>query len=218
MATIIQKFRAEYNALVNAIHRCHNPNNIAYKRYGARGIKVSAEWRNLATGFPAFLKHLGPRPGSKYSLDRINNHGNYEPGNVRWTDRKTQQNNIRKKCRNVTDLGWGIGYSKLRGHGRGIGRRLSALVPFDGRVQTVADWAEELGIKRATIRQRLEQGLTPEQAMDPKLNYGARNKPMGEQPVAAPHLDPDHLALMRTLDRAVAALTKAMDQLGKTLH
>lgn len=218
MASLTKNFKAEYCALINAIHRCHNPKNIAYKRYGARGIQVSAEWRSPTTGFPAFLGHIGPRPGPGFSLDRIDNDGNYEPGNVRWSDRATQQNNIRKKRQNVTDLGWGIGLSKPRGQGRGVGRRPSALVPYNGRVQTVADWAQELAIKRATIRQRLEQGLTPEQAMDPRMNYGARNKSTGEQPVAAPHLEPDHVALMKTLDAAITALTKAMDQLGGTLH
>jgi hypothetical protein len=77
--------------------RCHNPDNEFYDRYGGRGIRVYAGW---VYDFVAFrdwvLENLGPRPAGR-SLDRKNNNGNYEPGNLRWATPKEQANNRRKK-------------------------------------------------------------------------------------------------------------------------
>ncbi|MET8113722.1 hypothetical protein [Streptomyces prasinus] len=74
------------------IKRCENPNNHAYARYGGRGISVHPEWR---ANFGAFLRDVGRRPSPDLSLDRIDNDGNYEPGNVRWATAKQQANNRR---------------------------------------------------------------------------------------------------------------------------
>lgn len=78
------------------IKRCQNPNHHAYARYGGRGIQVCAEWRK---DFAAFLRDVGHRPSPDLSLDRINNDGNYEPGNVRWATRQQQANNRRTSRR-----------------------------------------------------------------------------------------------------------------------
>lgn len=68
----------EFHAYNAAKQRCTNPNNSAYPDYGGRGIKF------LFTSFEQFFKHIGPRPTPKHRLDRENNDGNYEVGNVRW--------------------------------------------------------------------------------------------------------------------------------------
>ena len=75
------------------IKRCENPRDKAYKHYGARGIEVCKEWRE---SFEAFLEDVGECPQPGYSLDRINNDGNYEPGNVRWATQSQQVNNSRR--------------------------------------------------------------------------------------------------------------------------
>jgi len=82
----------EYRAIRRAVDRCHNPNNPDFRIYGARGIVVCAEWR---ADFAAFFAHVGPRPSSKHSLDRIDVNGNYEPGNVRWATATEQALNRR---------------------------------------------------------------------------------------------------------------------------
>lgn len=73
------------------IDRCNNPNNKRYNRYGGRGIKVCKEWLGT-NGFQNFYTYIGDKPFSK-TLDRINNDGDYEPGNVRWADYYTQRVN-----------------------------------------------------------------------------------------------------------------------------
>lgn len=80
--------------------RCFSINSKAYKNYGGRGITVCEEWKNNFQSFYDYVSKL-PHYGEKgYSLDRINNDGNYEPGNVRWATRSEQNLNRRKRINN----------------------------------------------------------------------------------------------------------------------
>lgn len=81
-------------------YRCMNPLNKNYKDYGGRGIKVCNEWME---SFESFISDVGYRPSESHSLDRIDNDGNYEPGNVRWATVLEQANNRRKKGALKTD-------------------------------------------------------------------------------------------------------------------
>jgi hypothetical protein len=83
----------EYGVWLGMKSRCYDPGCNNYKRYGARGISVCKEWRS---SFTAFLDHVGKRPSSEHSLDRIDNSGNYQPGNVRWATRMEQRRNSRQ--------------------------------------------------------------------------------------------------------------------------
>lgn len=104
------KLKPIWNAILN---RCTNPNDSAYKNYGGRGIKVCDRWRE---SYQNFLADLGPKPSKKHSIDRINNDGHYEPGNVKWATRIQQQNNT----------------------------RTNKLITYKGKTQSLSMWCREL--------------------------------------------------------------------------
>jgi hypothetical protein len=88
-----------------------------------------------AHDFDAFLDDMGPCPEG-YSLDRINVNGHYEPENCRWASWKTQSNN----------------------------KRTNVNIEFNGRTQTIAEWAREIGLKVDTLFKRLQR-MGPELAL-----------------------------------------------------
>lgn len=115
----------EYQVWASMKERCNNPNTANFSDYGGRGIEVCARWNDYAM----FIADMGRRPVG-CSIDRINNAGNYEPGNCRWATRKEQNRNTRK--------------NKMLTHA--------------GAVRCIAEWADETGINETIIRQRLSLG------------------------------------------------------------
>lgn len=112
----------------NMIHRCEDPRAKGYERYGGRGIKVCEEWHNYPT-FKEWAMNNGY--ADNLTIDRIDNHGNYEPSNCRWATAKEQQNNTSYN-HNIT---------------------------MNGETKTITEWAEIYGIKRTTINARIRRGM-----------------------------------------------------------
>lgn len=106
--------------------RCQNPNADKFKHYGGRGIRVCDRWQS----FENFFADMGHPPTPKHELDRMDNEGHYEPGNVRWATRKQQVRNTR-----VTKLSEAL-VTDLRAHVASGGRTM--------------DWARTNGINPQT--------------------------------------------------------------------
>jgi|GEM_PF-2034354 len=83
-----------YRCWQDMLARCLNPNHRSFSHYGGRGITVCKRWQH-EHGFENFHCHMGNPSRPDLSLDRINNDGNYEPGNVRWATRAEQRANQR---------------------------------------------------------------------------------------------------------------------------
>lgn len=82
---------------MNMRRRCYDEKFPGYKRWGGRGITVCDSWRDDYTAFAADIRsEIGERPSDQHSLDRTDNNGNYEPGNVRWATSQDQMRNRRK--------------------------------------------------------------------------------------------------------------------------
>lgn len=131
----------------NMVRRCADPNDAHFHCYGGRGIRVCERWLDFSnyisdTGLPPF-------PGAE--LDRIDNDGNYEPGNVRWVTRTQNRNN----------------------------QRDNIMVNFNGKTMTIAEWAREIGLKYDTLVTRYRRGWNVSRMMSAKLEKQSRTtKPL----------------------------------------
>jgi hypothetical protein len=94
---------SEYRAWYSMIYRCYSSKCTSYTHYGARKIRVCDRWR---TSFLNFLEDMGRKPSPSFSLERINNDGNYEPKNCKWATRNEQSNNTRSAQRKRVKLVW----------------------------------------------------------------------------------------------------------------
>jgi len=114
----------EYHVWREMRQRCLNQRNKNWPYYGGRGIQIHSAWNS----FELFFKNIGPRPSSLHTLERKNNSGDYEPGNVCWATREVQANN----------------------------RRSTIRITHDGVTMTRAEWARKLGIPYFTLRSRMD--------------------------------------------------------------
>ena len=118
-----------YHSWSGMVSRCTNPNGPNWEQYGGRGIKVCERWKV----FINFLEDMGPCPPG-LTIERIDNDGDYVPGNCCWATRKAQSRN----------------------------RRGNRVFTIDGVTKTLNEWAVTYGVDRRLIAQRLKDGWRPE--------------------------------------------------------
>lgn len=132
-----------YKRWIHMKQRCYDPNLKMYKYYGGRGIKVCDEWRNNYEAFREWAYENGyddSLPARECSLDRIDSNGDYEPGNCRWTDIYTQNNN----------------------------KSDNRLITLNGETKTLAQWVRATGINRSTLENRIIRwGYDAEKLLSP---------------------------------------------------
>lgn len=85
----------EYKTWKSMRDRCQNSSRADFKYYGARGIKICKRWLQ----YENFLADMGRRPAKGYSIERINNEGNYTPSNCKWATHVEQMNNTSRTRR-----------------------------------------------------------------------------------------------------------------------
>lgn len=116
--------------------RCYNEKVERYPRYGGRGITVCDRWRS----FESFYKDMGDIPAPGYSLGRIDNDGNYGPGNCRWETAKEQ--------------GWNKSGTVRLDH--------------NGESLSIAEWADRTGLGYSKIMQRVRRGEQSDNVLSPE--------------------------------------------------
>lgn len=119
--------------------RCYNPNSKDYCYYGKRGIAICERWNK----FENFLEDMGEPPTNKHSIDRINNDGNYEPNNCRWTTQREQIKNSRPRLHHSTGIK-GITYTKNHNYRvRSQGRYIGSFQTLDLAKNALNEWDED---------------------------------------------------------------------------
>lgn len=142
------------NIWKNMKQRCNNPKNPAYNNYGAKGIKVCKEWEESSAEF--FKWALSNGYTDDLTIDRIDSTGNYEPSNCRWIP--LSENSRRPHVGRKGNNGGGHFFP----------------ITYNGKTQTIKEWAKELGINYTTLHKRIRtNGWSVEKAFNTKIQRRA---------------------------------------------
>lgn len=178
-----------YNTWNSMIQRCYNPNHKAYKYYGGRGVKVCDSW---LSSFWNFVEDMGEKQEG-YTLDRMDNDGNYEPSNCKWSTKSEQSRNTRNNILYElegevlieTDTAQALGISvkaliyrrkrnlsqkRLMTKGKLLGSK-PVYLTVEGKTMHIAAWARETGQRDYNISRRKRRGWS-----DYECVYGRKKR------------------------------------------
>jgi hypothetical protein len=140
----------EHNTYRAAKTRCTNPNVPEFHHYGGRGIKF------LFNCFEEFFAEVGKKPSPHHSLDRIDNNGHYEKGNVRWATKKEQGDN----------------------------RRTNVVITYQGQTKNLKEWAEYLGIPYGRVNARNQSGFCQDCTLSTEIKIECRHNQRKRKPAS----------------------------------
>lgn len=144
------RYMRAYRIWKHVKNRCFNKNDRNYRRYGGRGITMCERWRN---SFPLFLEDMCGECPPGYSIERIDNNGNYEPANCKWIPHREQAKN----------------------------REVSRKFTINGETKTKPQWCDIFGLSTKTVSARIRLGWPEERLFAPKRNQKARLLPRNKR-------------------------------------
>lgn len=180
-----------HQAWCSMIQRCKDENHHKYHRYGGRGIKVCDEWHTY-TNFRDWARSNGF--ANDLTIDRINNDGNYEPSNCRWTTGDVQK------------------YNRSNNH----------LIEHKGETKALGQWATQYNINPETLRVRIKSGWDIERALTypnrqkGKVPYEKRTYGKSPRPVVKMDLNGQQIETFRSVREA--ALNTGISEKGLYGH
>lgn len=118
----------EYKSWQGMKDRCYKTSHQNYPNYGGRGITICDRWLK---SFANFYEDMGNKPTSNHSIDRIDNDGDYEPNNCKWSTRREQASN----------------------------RRSNILFTINSETKTLKQWCDQKGLKYKTVHARIVRGI-----------------------------------------------------------
>lgn len=142
-------YPSEYTSWRTMHERCEDTRHKNFPNYGGRGIKICSTWST----FDNFIRDMGRKPDPKFTIERNDVNGNYEPGNCRWISRADQGRNMRS----------------------------SVYVTYQGKKMLLLDVVNELGLSRSVVYGRLKNGWSLETALAlpvRQVTKGGRKKPV----------------------------------------
>jgi len=125
-----------YLSMLNRTRRSWNPNKSVAKEY--EGVAVCARWEDRVEGYRNFIKDMGAMPtGERYTIERLDNAGDYEPNNCVWATYAQQANNTSR----------------------------SIYLSYNGKTMSIINWARELSVPEARLYWRVKQGWSTEDVL-----------------------------------------------------
>lgn len=172
-----RKYKLLYQVWSEMKRRCNNKKSISFINYGARGISVCSEWENDFNKFLCWSLTNGYNIG--LSIDRIENNGNYEPTNCKWSTCTEQSNNTRQnrhlqfhgKVKTLTEWAKELKMSekliseRLHVYGWSVYKTFTTkedtrfnMISFNGEEKPLTVWAKEIGISHSCLIKRMKMG------------------------------------------------------------